>query len=77
MGGVYLSMAPVALGMDSQAVLATPLTAGHRAVHEGGGHIVELGLVDLLLNALAPVLEDDGDLVGISILVFIWSVWNP
>uniref|UniRef100_A0A672HYX6 Uncharacterized protein n=1 Tax=Salarias fasciatus TaxID=181472 RepID=A0A672HYX6_SALFA len=59
-----LRVPPGAPGPDRQAALAAPLAAPHRAVGEGGGNVVQLGLVELLLDALTEVLKDDGDLTG-------------
>uniref|UniRef100_A0A671U3I0 Uncharacterized protein n=1 Tax=Sparus aurata TaxID=8175 RepID=A0A671U3I0_SPAAU len=50
------------LSPHRQAVVTSPLAAHHRAVGEGGGNVIELGLVELLINTLTPVLKDDGDL---------------
>uniref|UniRef100_A0A3P8ZPP8 Uncharacterized protein n=1 Tax=Esox lucius TaxID=8010 RepID=A0A3P8ZPP8_ESOLU len=62
--GPDLSPAARQVGIDAQAVPTLPLPAGHRAVHEGRGNVVQLRLVHLVLDTLAPVLKDDGDLGG-------------
>lgn len=49
---------------NREAAMTLPLAAPHRAVSEGGGDVVQFGLVQLLVDTLTPVLEDDGDLRG-------------
>lgn len=50
------------LSPDRQAVMTSALTARHRTVSECSGDVIELGLVQLLIDTLTPVLKDDGDL---------------
>uniref|UniRef100_A0A8C9UEL8 Uncharacterized protein n=1 Tax=Serinus canaria TaxID=9135 RepID=A0A8C9UEL8_SERCA len=47
---------------DGQTAPAGTRAAVHRAVLEGCGEVVQLGLVDLLVNAFLHVFEDDGEL---------------
>lgn len=58
-GGVDLGVPPGGIGAHLQAVVPTPLAAGDGAVDERRGNVVQLRVVDLLLDALAPVFEDD------------------
>uniref|UniRef100_A0A3Q3G799 Uncharacterized protein n=1 Tax=Labrus bergylta TaxID=56723 RepID=A0A3Q3G799_9LABR len=55
-----LRMLAGTLGPHRQAVVTPPLTAPDRAVSKGSGDVIELGLVQLLIDALTHVLKDDG-----------------
>lgn len=58
-GGIDLRVPPGGLSAHLQTVMAAPLTAGDGAIDKGWGHVVQLSVVDLLLDALTPILKDD------------------
>uniref|UniRef100_A0A3B3BGC3 Uncharacterized protein n=1 Tax=Oryzias melastigma TaxID=30732 RepID=A0A3B3BGC3_ORYME len=59
-----LSVPPRTLGLHRQTAVTPPLAAPHRAISKGGWNVTQFRLVELLVDTLAPVLEDDGDLTG-------------
>lgn len=58
-----LSVSARVVRVNAQALMPSAITAGHRTIHKRWGNVIKLCLIYLQLSTLAPVLQDNRDLM--------------
>uniref|UniRef100_A0A673MMN1 Uncharacterized protein n=1 Tax=Sinocyclocheilus rhinocerous TaxID=307959 RepID=A0A673MMN1_9TELE len=58
-----LSVSARVVRVNAQALMPSAITAGHRTIHKRRGNVIQLRLIYLQLCTLAPVLQDNRDLM--------------
>uniref|UniRef100_A0A672K775 Uncharacterized protein n=1 Tax=Sinocyclocheilus grahami TaxID=75366 RepID=A0A672K775_SINGR len=58
-----LSLSARVVRVNTQALMPSAITAGHRTIHKRRGDVIQLCLIYLQLCTLTPVLQDNRDLM--------------